>query len=91
MILSFDSFHSLLNLSKPVCSNMYLLLVIYYFVSNSNNNLYFNVVNNWNILYFSVIAGFRGAVPHGLSLEIGDTVQILEKCDGEFTGDSSDN
>lgn len=48
-------------------------------------------MNNWNILYFSVIAGFRGAVPHGLSLEIGDTVQILEKCDGEFTGDSSDN
>uniref|UniRef100_A0A8C5NSY1 Dedicator of cytokinesis 4 n=1 Tax=Junco hyemalis TaxID=40217 RepID=A0A8C5NSY1_JUNHY len=33
------------------------------------------------ILYFSVIAGFRGTVPHGLSLEIGDTVQILEKCD----------
>uniref|UniRef100_A0A8U8C753 Uncharacterized protein n=1 Tax=Geospiza parvula TaxID=87175 RepID=A0A8U8C753_GEOPR len=37
------------------------------------------------MLYFSVIAGFRGTVPHGLSLEIGDTVQILEKCDGEFT------
>lgn len=48
-------------------------------------------MNNWNILYFSVIAGFRGTVPHGLSLEIGDTVQILEKCDGEFTGDPSDN
>uniref|UniRef100_A0A8C3UM80 Dedicator of cytokinesis 4 n=1 Tax=Catharus ustulatus TaxID=91951 RepID=A0A8C3UM80_CATUS len=28
-----------------------------------------------------LIAGFRGTVPHGLSLEIGDTVQILEKCD----------
>uniref|UniRef100_A0A452TKZ4 Dedicator of cytokinesis protein 4 n=1 Tax=Ursus maritimus TaxID=29073 RepID=A0A452TKZ4_URSMA len=25
---------------------------------------------------------FRGTVPYGLSLEIGDTVQILEKCDG---------
>lgn len=48
-------------------------------------------MNNWNVLYFSVIAGFRGTVPHGLSLEIGDTVQILEKCDGEFMGDFSDN
>uniref|UniRef100_A0ACB8FQL1 Dedicator of cytokinesis protein 4 n=1 Tax=Sphaerodactylus townsendi TaxID=933632 RepID=A0ACB8FQL1_9SAUR len=33
-----------------------------------------------------VIAGFRGTVPHGLSLEIGDTVQILEKCDGWYRG-----
>lgn len=65
-------------------------MVIYYFV-NDRNNLYFNVVSNWSILFFSVIAGFRGTVPHGLSLEIGDTVQILEKCDGEFTGDSSEN
>ncbi|KAF2974608.1 hypothetical protein EK904_001475, partial [Melospiza melodia maxima] len=32
------------------------------------------------------IAGFRGTVPHGLSLEIGDTVQILEKCDGWYRG-----
>uniref|UniRef100_A0A803XT25 Dedicator of cytokinesis protein 4 n=1 Tax=Meleagris gallopavo TaxID=9103 RepID=A0A803XT25_MELGA len=42
--------------------------------------------NNQNFLSFSVIAGFRGTVPHGLSLEIGDTVQILEKCDGNFFG-----
>uniref|UniRef100_A0A8B9IPF2 Dedicator of cytokinesis 4 n=1 Tax=Anser cygnoides TaxID=8845 RepID=A0A8B9IPF2_ANSCY len=42
--------------------------------------------HNLNFLSLSVIAGFRGTVPHGLSLEIGDTVQILEKCDGEFTG-----
>ncbi|KAI1239291.1 hypothetical protein IHE44_0012406 [Lamprotornis superbus] len=34
----------------------------------------------------TVIAGFRGTVPHGLSLEIGDTVQILEKCDGWYRG-----
>uniref|UniRef100_A0A4W3J9V2 Dedicator of cytokinesis protein 4 n=1 Tax=Callorhinchus milii TaxID=7868 RepID=A0A4W3J9V2_CALMI len=27
---------------------------------------------------------FRGTVPHGLPLEVGDTVQILEKCNGEF-------
>uniref|UniRef100_A0A8B9IPD4 Dedicator of cytokinesis protein 4 n=1 Tax=Anser cygnoides TaxID=8845 RepID=A0A8B9IPD4_ANSCY len=33
-----------------------------------------------------IIAGFRGTVPHGLSLEIGDTVQILEKCDGWYRG-----
>uniref|UniRef100_A0A8C0J3D7 Dedicator of cytokinesis protein 4 n=1 Tax=Chelonoidis abingdonii TaxID=106734 RepID=A0A8C0J3D7_CHEAB len=33
-----------------------------------------------------VIASFRGTVPHGLSLEIGDTVQILEKCDGWYRG-----
>ncbi|MBZ3878825.1 Dedicator of cytokinesis protein 4 [Sciurus carolinensis] len=33
-----------------------------------------------------VIASFRGTVPYGLSLEIGDTVQILEKCDGWYRG-----
>uniref|UniRef100_A0A672QH81 Dedicator of cytokinesis protein 4-like n=1 Tax=Sinocyclocheilus grahami TaxID=75366 RepID=A0A672QH81_SINGR len=27
---------------------------------------------------------FRGAVQHGLPLEIGDTVQILEKCEGTY-------
>uniref|UniRef100_A0A4W3IWF4 Dedicator of cytokinesis protein 4 n=1 Tax=Callorhinchus milii TaxID=7868 RepID=A0A4W3IWF4_CALMI len=31
-----------------------------------------------------VISSFRGTVPHGLPLEVGDTVQILEKCNGEF-------
>ncbi|XP_020666098.1 dedicator of cytokinesis protein 4 isoform X5 [Pogona vitticeps] len=36
--------------------------------------------------YGVVIASFRGAIPHGLSLEIGDTVQILEKCDGWYRG-----
>lgn len=30
----------------------------------------------------SVLANFRGTVQHGLPLEIGDTVQILEKCEG---------
>ncbi|KAL4827247.1 hypothetical protein H8958_019672 [Nasalis larvatus] len=34
----------------------------------------------------SIIASFRGTVPYGLSLEIGDTVQILEKCDGWYRG-----
>lgn len=36
--------------------------------------------------YGVVIASFRGTVPYGLSLEIGDTVQILEKCDGWYRG-----
>lgn len=31
---------------------------------------------------FLVLASFRGTVQHGLPLEIGDTVQILEKCEG---------
>ncbi|KAK7798702.1 hypothetical protein U0070_000354 [Myodes glareolus] len=35
--------------------------------------------------WFGVIASFRGTVPYGLSLEIGDTVQILEKCDGNIS------
>lgn len=29
-----------------------------------------------------VLASFRGTVQYGLPLEIGDTVQILEKCEG---------
>ncbi|XP_016122250.1 dedicator of cytokinesis protein 4-like [Sinocyclocheilus grahami] len=34
----------------------------------------------------AVLASFRGAVQHGLPLEIGDTVQILEKCEGWYRG-----
>ncbi|GAA6088469.1 dedicator of cytokinesis protein 4 isoform X1 [Tachysurus ichikawai] len=34
----------------------------------------------------SVLANFRGTVQHGLPLEIGDTVQILEKCEGWYRG-----
>uniref|UniRef100_A0A8C9U3M8 Dedicator of cytokinesis 4 n=1 Tax=Scleropages formosus TaxID=113540 RepID=A0A8C9U3M8_SCLFO len=30
----------------------------------------------------SATLSFRGTVPHGLPLEIGDTVQILERCEG---------
>jgi hypothetical protein len=30
-----------------------------------------------------VICSFRGSVPQGLVLEIGETVQILEKCEGK--------
>ncbi|XP_078272813.1 dedicator of cytokinesis protein 4-like isoform X4 [Rhinoraja longicauda] len=36
--------------------------------------------------YGVVISGFRGTVPHGLPLEVGDTVQILEKCEGWYRG-----
>uniref|UniRef100_A0A3B4AZV2 Dedicator of cytokinesis 4b n=1 Tax=Periophthalmus magnuspinnatus TaxID=409849 RepID=A0A3B4AZV2_9GOBI len=31
---------------------------------------------------YKLLASFRGTVQHGLPLEIGDTVQILEKCEG---------
>uniref|UniRef100_A0A452V9A9 Dedicator of cytokinesis 3 n=1 Tax=Ursus maritimus TaxID=29073 RepID=A0A452V9A9_URSMA len=33
--------------------------------------------------------GFRGSVPQGLVLEIGETVQILEKCEGWYRGVST--
>ncbi|XP_059505489.1 dedicator of cytokinesis protein 3 isoform X3 [Stegostoma tigrinum] len=33
-----------------------------------------------------VICSFRGSVPQALVLEIGETVQILEKCEGWFRG-----
>uniref|UniRef100_A0A3P9ACJ0 Dedicator of cytokinesis 3 n=1 Tax=Esox lucius TaxID=8010 RepID=A0A3P9ACJ0_ESOLU len=56
---------------------------------------------NLNLLYLyllylsfhfasSVICTFRGTVTHGLALEIGETVQILEKCEGQcikYVGD----
>lgn len=31
-----------------------------------------------------MICSFRGSVPQGLVLEIGETVQILEKCEGKY-------
>uniref|UniRef100_A0A668U481 Dedicator of cytokinesis protein 4 n=1 Tax=Oreochromis aureus TaxID=47969 RepID=A0A668U481_OREAU len=36
--------------------------------------------------FAAVLASFRGTVQHGLPLEIGDTVQILEKCEGWYRG-----
>uniref|UniRef100_A0A8C5PP34 Dedicator of cytokinesis 3 n=1 Tax=Leptobrachium leishanense TaxID=445787 RepID=A0A8C5PP34_9ANUR len=33
--------------------------------------------------FFLVICNFRGSVPQGLTLELGETVHILEKCDGK--------
>nr|XP_003476512.3 dedicator of cytokinesis protein 3 [Cavia porcellus] len=38
---------------------------------------------------FLVICSFRGSVPQGLVLEIGETVQILEKCEGWYRGVST--
>uniref|UniRef100_A0A8C6U831 Dedicator of cytokinesis 4b n=1 Tax=Neogobius melanostomus TaxID=47308 RepID=A0A8C6U831_9GOBI len=38
------------------------------------------------LLFVAVLASFRGTVQHGLPLEIGDTVQILEKCEGTVQG-----
>uniref|UniRef100_A0A671RL40 Dedicator of cytokinesis 3 n=1 Tax=Sinocyclocheilus anshuiensis TaxID=1608454 RepID=A0A671RL40_9TELE len=31
----------------------------------------------------NLVCGFRGSVSHGLTLELGETVQILEKCEGK--------
>ncbi|XP_036386758.1 dedicator of cytokinesis protein 3 isoform X6 [Megalops cyprinoides] len=36
-----------------------------------------------------VICNFRGSVSQGLTLEIGETVQILEKCEGWYRGFST--
>ncbi|XP_023601762.1 dedicator of cytokinesis protein 3 [Myotis lucifugus] len=41
------------------------------------------------ILVFLVTCSFRGSVPQGLVLEIGETVQILEKCEGWYRGVST--
>ncbi|KAK1799702.1 hypothetical protein P4O66_006244 [Electrophorus voltai] len=35
----------------------------------------------FSYLSFPVISGFRGCMPHGLTLEIGESIQILEKCE----------
>ncbi|XP_012494916.1 PREDICTED: dedicator of cytokinesis protein 3 [Propithecus coquereli] len=37
----------------------------------------------------ALICSFRGSVPQGLVLEIGETVQILEKCEGWYRGVST--
>ncbi|KAI1882231.1 hypothetical protein AGOR_G00248560 [Albula goreensis] len=39
-----------------------------------------------NEKYGVVLVSFRGTLQHGLPLEIGDTVQILEKCEGWYRG-----
>uniref|UniRef100_A0ABI8AN61 Dedicator of cytokinesis 3 n=1 Tax=Felis catus TaxID=9685 RepID=A0ABI8AN61_FELCA len=39
--------------------------------------------------YGVVICSFRGSVPQGLVLEIGETVQIFEKCEGWYRGVST--
>uniref|UniRef100_A0A8C2NDW8 Dedicator of cytokinesis 4 n=1 Tax=Capra hircus TaxID=9925 RepID=A0A8C2NDW8_CAPHI len=44
------------------------------------------IIPIYSVSFLTVIASFRGTVPYGLSLEIGDTVQILEKCDGWYRG-----
>ncbi|TSM44139.1 Dedicator of cytokinesis protein 3 [Bagarius yarrelli] len=38
---------------------------------------------------YMVICSFRGSLAHGLNLELGETVQILEKCEGWFRGFST--
>ncbi|KAA0712422.1 Dedicator of cytokinesis protein 3 [Triplophysa tibetana] len=41
------------------------------------------------VLAYSVVCSFRGSISHGLSLELGETVQILEKCEGWYRGFST--
>ncbi|XP_040214665.1 dedicator of cytokinesis protein 3 isoform X1 [Rana temporaria] len=41
--------------------------------------------------YGVVLSGFRGSVPQGLTLELGETVHILEKCEGWYRGSSFKN
>lgn len=36
-----------------------------------------------------VICNFRGSVNQGLALEVGETVHILEKCEGWYRGFSA--
>ncbi|KAK2861514.1 hypothetical protein Q5P01_001047 [Channa striata] len=36
-----------------------------------------------------MICSFRGSVTHGLALDVGETVQILEKCEGWYRGFST--
>ncbi|AWP02340.1 putative dedicator of cytokinesis protein 3-like, partial [Scophthalmus maximus] len=40
-------------------------------------------------LFSAVICSFRGSVTQGLALEVGETVQILEKCEGWYRGFST--
>uniref|UniRef100_A0A671SUL0 Dedicator of cytokinesis protein 4 n=1 Tax=Sinocyclocheilus anshuiensis TaxID=1608454 RepID=A0A671SUL0_9TELE len=40
----------------------------------------------WQPCPYELKLSFRGTVQHGLPLEIGDTVQILEKCEGWYRG-----
>lgn len=50
---------------------------------NTDPILVFKMLIDMFILVFLVTCSFRGSVPQGLVLEIGETVQILEKCEGK--------
>lgn len=52
--------------------------------------LYYTQMKMCKLFMFcvTVLANFRGLVQFGLPLEIGDTVQILEKCEGKNRNDS---
>uniref|UniRef100_A0A4W6G2J3 Dedicator of cytokinesis 3 n=1 Tax=Lates calcarifer TaxID=8187 RepID=A0A4W6G2J3_LATCA len=39
--------------------------------------------------HWCIICSFRGSVTQGLALEVGETVQILEKCEGWYRGFST--
>uniref|UniRef100_A0A3Q4GV87 Dedicator of cytokinesis 3 n=1 Tax=Neolamprologus brichardi TaxID=32507 RepID=A0A3Q4GV87_NEOBR len=42
-----------------------------------------------SLILSTVICNFRGSVTQGLALEVGETVQILEKCEGWYRGFST--
>ncbi|XP_041318643.1 dedicator of cytokinesis protein 3 [Pyrgilauda ruficollis] len=46
----------------------------------------FKVQETYLMVHGAVICSFRGTVPQGLVLELGETVQILEKCEGWYRG-----
>ncbi|KAM7401548.1 hypothetical protein PAMP_016855 [Pampus punctatissimus] len=43
----------------------------------------------YRYIWTTVICNFRGSVTQGLALEVGETVQILEKCEGWYRGFST--
>lgn len=54
---------------------------------NNGCNYYTGIISSGSHRYFyvpvfTVICNFRGSVTQGLALEVGETVQILEKCEG---------
>uniref|UniRef100_A0A669EPB4 Dedicator of cytokinesis 3 n=1 Tax=Oreochromis niloticus TaxID=8128 RepID=A0A669EPB4_ORENI len=42
-----------------------------------------NINSGWYSTVWMFICNFRGSVTQGLALEVGETVQILEKCEGK--------
>nr|XP_019961741.1 PREDICTED: dedicator of cytokinesis protein 3 [Paralichthys olivaceus] len=56
---------------------------------NINPAWYSEDVPDQRLMSRRLICSFRGSVTQGLALEVGETVQILEKCEGWFRGFST--